>query len=180
MTKCSNVPQPVSVIHLFAIFCRWLAVNYKFSQGHATVQLTKWNIFFCSKAPNGNISYSSTVRPVVYIKQFPVHRKVNTGKLDGHSKCVCTEDQLYWRLWTQAAASMSTSLWKILYHLNQLIFTILINSCQTSGLSKVGAIEYNIMHFPVLIKTVVSSAASAYSVAQWTKLWPTAGSLVQS
>ena len=98
MTKCSNVPQPVSVIHLFAIFCRWLAVNYKFSQGHATVQLTKWNIFFCSKAPNGNISYSSTVRPVVYIKQFPVHRKVNTGKLDGHSKCVCTLDGLYWRL----------------------------------------------------------------------------------
>ena len=41
----------------------------------------------------------------------------------------CTE--LYWRLWMQATASMSTSLWKTLYHLNQLIFTILINSCQT-------------------------------------------------
>ena len=45
----------------------------------------------------------------------------------------------------------------ILSHLNRLILTIiLINSCQTSGLSKVGAIiKYNIMHFPVLIKTVL-------------------------
>ena len=35
-------------------------------------------------------------------------------------------------------------------------FNILINSCQTSGFSKVGAIiKYNIMHFPVLIKTVL-------------------------
>jgi len=41
-------------------------------------------------------------------------------------------------------------------YLNRLILTILINSCQTSGFSKVGAIiKYNIMHFPVLIKTVL-------------------------
>ena len=40
-------------------------------------------------------------------------------------------------------------------HLNRLILTTLINSCQTSGFSKVGTIiKYNIMHFPVLIKTV--------------------------
>ena len=45
---------------------------------------------------------------------------------------------------------------KTLNHLNHLIFTILINSRQTSGFSKVGAIiKYNIMHFPVLIKTVL-------------------------
>jgi len=37
---------------------------------------------------------------------------------------------LYWRLWTQATAFMSTSLWRTLNHLNHLIFTILINSCQ--------------------------------------------------
>jgi len=37
-----------------------------------------------------------------------------------------------------------------------LILTIIINSCQTFGFSKVGAIiKYNIMHFPVLIKTVL-------------------------
>ena len=43
-----------------------------------------------------------------------------------------------------------------LSHLNRLILTILINSCQTSGFSKVGAIiKYNIMHFLVLIKTVL-------------------------
>jgi len=41
-------------------------------------------------------------------------------------------------------------------HLNHLILTILINSCQTSGFRKVGAIiKHNIMHFPVLIKTVL-------------------------
>ena len=41
-------------------------------------------------------------------------------------------------------------------HLNRLILTILINLCQTSGFRKVGAIiKYNIMHFPVLIKTVL-------------------------
>jgi len=35
-------------------------------------------------------------------------------------------------------------------HLNRLILTTLINSCRTSGFSKVGAIiKYNIMHFPV-------------------------------
>ena len=35
-----------------------------------------------------------------------------------------------------------------LSHLNRLILTILINSCQTSDFSKVGAIiKYNIMHF---------------------------------
>jgi len=45
---------------------------------------------------------------------------------------------------------------KKLSHLNHLILTILINSCQTSGFSKVGAIiKYNIVHFPVLIKTVL-------------------------
>ena len=39
-----------------------------------------------------------------------------------------------------------------IYHFN----IILINSCQTSGFSEVGAIiKYNIMHFPVLIKTVL-------------------------
>jgi len=44
----------------------------------------------------------------------------------------------------------------ILSHLNSIILTILINSCQTSGFSKVGAIiKYNIMHFPVLIKAVL-------------------------
>ena len=37
------------------------------------------------------------------------------------------------RVWTQATASMSTSLWRTLNHLNHLIFTILINSRQTSG-----------------------------------------------
>jgi len=43
-----------------------------------------------------------------------------------------------------------------LSHLNHLILTILINLCQTSGFRKVGAIiKYNIMHFPVLIKTVL-------------------------
>jgi len=53
--------------------------------------------------------------------------------------------------------SMSTSLWKTLSHLKHLILTILINSCQTSGFSKVGAIiKCNIMHFPVLIKTVLN------------------------
>jgi len=41
-------------------------------------------------------------------------------------------------------------------HVNRLILTTLINSCQTSDFSKVGAIiKYNIMHFPVLIKTVL-------------------------
>jgi len=58
------------------------------------------------------------------------------------------------RVWTQATASMSTSLWRTLNHLNHLIFTILINSRQTSGFSKVGAIiKYNIMHLPVLINS---------------------------
>jgi len=48
------------------------------------------------------------------------------------------------------------SLLKTLSHLNHLIKKILINSCQTSGFSKVGAIiKYNIMHFPVLIQTVL-------------------------
>ena len=43
----------------------------------------------------------------------------------------------------------------IFSHLNRLILTTLINSCQTSGFSKVGAIiKCNIMHFPVLIKTL--------------------------
>ena len=62
----------------------------------------------------------------------------------------CTED--YGRRLLHA--SMSTSLY-LFNHLNRLILTTLINSCQTSGFSKVGAIiKYNIMHFPVLIKTV--------------------------
>jgi len=53
---------------------------------------------------------------------------------------------LYWPC-TEGYASMSTSLWRTLNHLNHLIFTILINSRQTSGFSKVGAIiKYNIMH----------------------------------
>ena len=71
-------------------------------------------------------------------------------------KSTCTD--LYWRLWTQATAFMSTSLWKTLSHLKHLLLAILIKSCQTSGFSKVGAIiKYNIMHFPVLIKTKMSS-----------------------
>jgi len=51
---------------------------------------------------------------------------------------------------------MSTSLWKTFKSLKHLILTILINSCQTSGFSKGGAIiKYNIVHFRVLIKTVL-------------------------
>jgi len=42
----------------------------------------------------------------------------------------CTVLNLYWRLWTQATASMFTSLWKNISHLNDFILTILINSCQ--------------------------------------------------
>ena len=41
-------------------------------------------------------------------------------------------------------------------HIFNFIIIIIINSCQTFGFSKVGAIiKYNIMHFPVLIKTVL-------------------------
>ena len=76
---------------------------------------------------------------------------------------------LYWRLWTQATASMSTSLWRTLNHLNHLIFTFLINSCQTSGFSKLGAIiKYNIMHFPMLIKTVLKLVYIIYKTARIT------------
>ena len=48
---------------------------------------------------------------------------------------------LYWRLWTQATASMSTSLWRTLNHLNHLIFAILINSRQTSGFSMIKSLS---------------------------------------
>ena len=59
----------------------------------------------------------------------------------------------------------------ILSHLNRLILTILINSCQTSGFSKVGMIiKYNIMQFPVLIKTVLKLVymVSAITSPDWT------------
>jgi len=41
-----------------------------------------------------------------------------------------------------------------------------MNSCQTSGFSKVRAIiKYNIMHFPVLIKTVLKLVYVAAELA---------------
>ena len=57
---------------------------------------------------------------------------------------------------------MSNLYWPVLkimdagYCLYVHIVNFIINSCQTSGFSRVGAIiKYNIMHFPVLIKTVL-------------------------
>ena len=87
-TVNGDVPCQASVVHLHTIFCKLLTINNNFLQVHATVQSTIWERCFDSEAQNGNNACCLTIRPVVDIKQFPVQRKVNTGKLYGHSRRV--------------------------------------------------------------------------------------------
>ena len=88
------------------------------------ITLVKYTQLFLSSI---HLHLLITVLPHWIVKRWQASSGREPSTVPATPPINCTV--LYWRLWTQATASMSTSLY-FFNHLNRLILTTLINSCQ--------------------------------------------------